>query len=149
VAAECAVPGGVVQAKKEALRVVHVASGTVFPNWPTSGTPLHHVYSADISPSSSALAIGNDRGKVRCCVGGLICCTFDCFWLFSNRHRLTLFAKWQESGVGGSDQTFDGFGSGSVAFEDENVTAARCLLSVLMSPRVRLQVLLYRLKHYS
>jgi len=52
------------QAKQEAFRVVHVGKGGVFANWPTAGTPLHHVHTADISPSSSALAIGNDRGKV-------------------------------------------------------------------------------------
>ena len=53
------------QLRKEALRVVHAASGSVFGNWPTRTTPLHHVAALDFSPCSSMLAIGNDRGKVR------------------------------------------------------------------------------------
>ena len=52
------------QAKKEALRIVHTSTSTVFPNWPTAGTPLHSVSCADFSPNNRFLAIGNDRGKV-------------------------------------------------------------------------------------
>jgi U3 small nucleolar RNA-associated protein 18 len=52
------------QAKKESLRLVHAASGTVFSNWPTHSTPLHHVCTLDFSPTSTMLAVGNDRGKV-------------------------------------------------------------------------------------
>ena len=50
--------------KKDAMRVVHVASGRVFSNWPTAKTPLHYVSSLAFSPNSGFLAAGNDRGKV-------------------------------------------------------------------------------------
>lgn len=52
------------QMKKDALRLVHVASGTVFSNWPTSKTPLRYVTSLDFSPAGGLCAIGNDRGRV-------------------------------------------------------------------------------------
>lgn len=50
--------------KKDALKLVHVESQTVFQNWPTSSTPLHFVTAADFSPNSGYMAIGNDRGRV-------------------------------------------------------------------------------------
>jgi U3 small nucleolar RNA-associated protein 18 len=50
--------------KRDALRVAHVASGTVFSNWPTGKTPLGSVSSLDFSPHSGYLAVGNDKGKV-------------------------------------------------------------------------------------
>lgn len=50
--------------KKDALRLVHTASGTVFSNWPTSGTPLGRVLTVEFSPNNQMLAIGNDIGKV-------------------------------------------------------------------------------------
>lgn len=43
--------------KKDALRVVHTASQTVFNNWPTAETPLGYVHSLDISPTSGYLAL--------------------------------------------------------------------------------------------
>ena len=49
---------------KEALRLVHMPSCTVFSNWPTSKTPLSYVFSLDFSPSGGYLAVGNDKGKV-------------------------------------------------------------------------------------
>lgn len=52
------------QAKKEALRIMHTSSCTVFPNWPTASTPLHSVSTSAFSPDNRLLAIGNDRGKV-------------------------------------------------------------------------------------
>ena len=46
------------------LRMVHVASGTVFQNWPTSQTTLGHVHSLCFSPQGGFLAIGNFQGHV-------------------------------------------------------------------------------------
>ena len=50
--------------EKEALRLVHIPTCTVFSNWPTTKTPLSYVFSLDFSPNSGYLAIGNDKGKV-------------------------------------------------------------------------------------
>ncbi|KAM9907579.1 hypothetical protein OXX69_006381 [Metschnikowia pulcherrima] len=50
--------------KKDALKLVHLPSGTVFSNWPTSGTPLGRVTVTEFSPNGQMLAIGNDSGKV-------------------------------------------------------------------------------------
>ncbi|KAK3824609.1 MAG: WD40-repeat-containing domain protein [Benniella sp.] len=50
--------------RKDQLRLVHIPSLKVFPNWPTSGTPLSYVTSLAFSPKSGYLAIGNDKGKV-------------------------------------------------------------------------------------
>ncbi|RXW17116.1 hypothetical protein EST38_g8737 [Candolleomyces aberdarensis] len=50
--------------KKDALRMVHLPSLTVFSNWPTSGTPLGHVTAVDFSPQSEYAVIGNTRGRV-------------------------------------------------------------------------------------
>ena len=49
---------------KDALRVLHLPSLRVAPNWPTSKTPLHYVSALALNHDSSFLAIGNDRGKV-------------------------------------------------------------------------------------
>ncbi|SCV03783.1 LAMI_0H10924g1_1 [Lachancea mirantina] len=53
------------RASKDALRLVHLPSGTVFSNWPTSGTPLGKVTSVAFSPRGGFLAVGNEQGKVR------------------------------------------------------------------------------------
>ncbi|KAL6940153.1 hypothetical protein ACO0QE_004048 [Hanseniaspora vineae] len=50
---------------KDALRLVHLPSGTVFSNWPNSGTPLGKVTSVKFSSNSEYLATGNLQGKVR------------------------------------------------------------------------------------
>lgn len=50
--------------KRDALRLVHVPSLTVFANWPTSRTPLGHVHSAAFSPGGGFLAVGNAKGRV-------------------------------------------------------------------------------------
>lgn len=50
--------------KKEALRMVHVQSRSVFANWPTAGTPLQYINSFDFSPGGGYAAMGNDKGKV-------------------------------------------------------------------------------------
>jgi U3 small nucleolar RNA-associated protein 18 len=49
--------------EKDGMKLLHVPSGTVFSNWPTSKTPLDYVWSMDFSPESKYLAIGNDKGK--------------------------------------------------------------------------------------
>lgn len=49
--------------KKDALRLVHTGSLTVFSNWPTSGTPLGHVSDVAFDPSGRFLAVGNTRGR--------------------------------------------------------------------------------------
>lgn len=53
------------RAVKDALRLVHLPSCTVFSNWPTSGTPLGKVTSVTFSPTGELLAVGNEQGKVR------------------------------------------------------------------------------------
>ncbi|EFJ30977.1 hypothetical protein SELMODRAFT_169308 [Selaginella moellendorffii] len=50
--------------KKDAVRLVHVPSFTVFSNWPTPKTGLQYVHSLDFSPGSGYLAAGNAAGKV-------------------------------------------------------------------------------------
>lgn len=49
--------------EKDALKLLHVPSSTVFSNWPTSKTPLGYVWSTAFSPESRFLAVGNDQGK--------------------------------------------------------------------------------------
>jgi U3 small nucleolar RNA-associated protein 18 len=53
------------RAKKDALRLVHVPSFTVFQNWPTSGTPLGRVCSLAFTPGTELLCIGNLAGHAR------------------------------------------------------------------------------------
>lgn len=50
--------------KKDAMKLVHMPLGTVFANWPTSGTPLGRVTTARFSPDGQMLAVGNDVGRV-------------------------------------------------------------------------------------
>ncbi|KAK3842702.1 MAG: WD40-repeat-containing domain protein [Linnemannia gamsii] len=52
------------RARKDQLRLVHIPSLKVFPNWPTKGTPLSYVTCLNFSPRSGYLAIGNDKGRV-------------------------------------------------------------------------------------
>ncbi|EWM21880.1 u3 small nucleolar rna-associated protein 18 [Nannochloropsis gaditana] len=49
---------------RDALRVVHVPSRTVFSNWPTGQTPIRYPSALAFSPNSGMLAVGNDRGRV-------------------------------------------------------------------------------------
>ncbi|ODQ68064.1 WD40 repeat-like protein [Nadsonia fulvescens var. elongata DSM 6958] len=53
------------RAKKDAFRIAHIPSFTVFKNWPTSGTPLGRVTSSAYSPGGEMLCAGNEAGKVR------------------------------------------------------------------------------------
>jgi U3 small nucleolar RNA-associated protein 18 len=48
---------------RDAMKLIHVPTRTVYSNWPTSQTPLGYVWSMDFSPSSKFIAIGNDQGK--------------------------------------------------------------------------------------
>lgn len=49
--------------KRDALRLAHLPSLTVFSNWPTGRSPLHYVHSLDFSPRCGLLAIGNAKGR--------------------------------------------------------------------------------------
>ncbi|OQR97149.1 U3 small nucleolar RNA-associated protein 18 [Achlya hypogyna] len=49
---------------KDALKMVHLPSATVFANWPAKKTPLHYVSCMEFSPSSGYFAVGNARGRV-------------------------------------------------------------------------------------
>lgn len=53
------------RAKRDALRLVHIPSCSVYLNWPTSGTPLGKVTAVAFSRASEMLAVGNEGGKVR------------------------------------------------------------------------------------
>lgn len=49
---------------KDALRLLHVPSMTVFSNWPTSKSNLRRVQCMAFSPGGGYLAAGNDKGDV-------------------------------------------------------------------------------------
>ncbi|KAK1752471.1 WD40 repeat-like protein [Echria macrotheca] len=49
--------------KKDALRLVHLPSCTVYRNWPTDQTPLGRVSAVAFDAKSELLAVGNDQGK--------------------------------------------------------------------------------------
>ena len=51
--------------KKDALKLVHLPSCSMYRNWPTSETPLGRVSSVAISADGGYLAVGNERGKIR------------------------------------------------------------------------------------
>ncbi|PWY92932.1 WD40 repeat-like protein [Aspergillus heteromorphus CBS 117.55] len=51
--------------KRDALRIVHLPSCTVYRNWPTSNTPFGRISSVAISPNSEQLAVGNEQGRIR------------------------------------------------------------------------------------
>jgi U3 small nucleolar RNA-associated protein 18 len=51
--------------KKDAMRLVHLPSCTVYRNWPTEQTPLGRITAVAFSAGSDVLAVGNDVGKVR------------------------------------------------------------------------------------
>ena len=51
--------------KRDALRLVHLPSCTVYRNWPTSSTPLGRISATAWAPNSEMLAVGNEQGKIR------------------------------------------------------------------------------------
>lgn len=51
--------------KRDALRLIHLPSCTVYKNWPTSSTPLGRISSVAISPGGEYLAVGTEKGKIR------------------------------------------------------------------------------------
>ncbi|KAJ6007139.1 hypothetical protein N7522_005490 [Penicillium canescens] len=51
--------------KRDALRLVHLPTCTVYRNWPTSNTPLGRISSVAISPNSEQLAVANEQGNIR------------------------------------------------------------------------------------
>ncbi|CAD6504212.1 BgTH12-05946 [Blumeria graminis f. sp. triticale] len=50
--------------KKDALRLVHLPSCTVYRNWPTNRTPLGRITSVAFGAKSDLLAVGNETGKI-------------------------------------------------------------------------------------
>ncbi|KAH8814872.1 U3 small nucleolar RNA-associated protein-like protein [Xylogone sp. PMI_703] len=53
------------QWKKDALRIIHLPSCTVYRNWPTSSTPLGRITAVAFSSGSDMLAVANEAGKIR------------------------------------------------------------------------------------
>ena len=53
------------QHKKDALKLVHLPSCTVYRNWPTDQTPLGRITAIAFGNESNILAVGNDQGKTR------------------------------------------------------------------------------------
>ena len=51
--------------KKNALRLVHLPTCTVYKNWPTDKTPLGRISSVALSRDGAFLAAGNEKGQVR------------------------------------------------------------------------------------
>jgi U3 small nucleolar RNA-associated protein 18 len=51
--------------KKDALRLIHLPSCTVYKNWPTSQTPFGRINAVAFSRGSDMLAVGNEQGKIR------------------------------------------------------------------------------------
>ncbi|KIX92993.1 uncharacterized protein Z520_11266 [Fonsecaea multimorphosa CBS 102226] len=51
--------------KKNALKLAHLPSCTLYRNWPTDKTPLGRISAAALSPDGSYLAVGNEQGKIR------------------------------------------------------------------------------------
>merc|ERR1719213_838757 len=50
--------------KKNAMRLCHTGTWTVFQNWPTKQSPLGYVTALDLSRKGGMLAVGNQKGKV-------------------------------------------------------------------------------------
>jgi WD40 repeat protein len=50
--------------KKDAFRVLHVRSKSVFSNWPTQNTPISFLRAAEFGSTTQFLALGNDKGTV-------------------------------------------------------------------------------------
>ena len=50
--------------KKNALRLVHLQSCTIYRNWPTDKTPLGRVSAVAVSGNGEYLAVGSESGRV-------------------------------------------------------------------------------------
>ncbi|QBZ56426.1 hypothetical protein PoMZ_01332 [Pyricularia oryzae] len=51
--------------KKDALRLAHIPSCTLYRNWPTSETPFGRITAVAFGMQSDLIAVGNDKGKIR------------------------------------------------------------------------------------
>jgi U3 small nucleolar RNA-associated protein 18 len=51
--------------KKDALRLVHLPSCTVYKNWPTDKTPLGKITAVAFERQDNMLAVANEAGKIR------------------------------------------------------------------------------------
>lgn len=51
--------------KRDALRLVHLPSCTVYKNWPSSSTPLGRITAIGWGPGSETFAVANEQGKLR------------------------------------------------------------------------------------
>ena len=51
--------------KRDALRLIHLPSCTVYRNWPTTSTPLGRITAVAWSPTSEMIAVANEQGKIR------------------------------------------------------------------------------------
>ena len=51
--------------KRDALRLIHLPTCTVYRNWPTSSTPLGRITAVAWSPNSEMIAVANEQGKIR------------------------------------------------------------------------------------
>jgi len=51
--------------KKDALRLVHLPSCTVYRNWPTDRTPLGKITAVAFGGEDNMLAVANEAGKIR------------------------------------------------------------------------------------
>lgn len=51
--------------KKDALRLVHLPSCTVYRNWPTDKTPLGKITAVAFGRGNDLLAVANEAGKIR------------------------------------------------------------------------------------
>lgn len=51
--------------KKNALRLIHLPSCSVFSNWPTDKTPFGRISAIALSRDGGYLAVGNDQGQIR------------------------------------------------------------------------------------
>lgn len=50
--------------EKDALKLLHLPSCTVFSNWPTEKSPIRRATCLEFSPGGAYLAVGNNRGRV-------------------------------------------------------------------------------------
>ncbi len=48
---------------KDSMRLVHLPSIQVFPNWPTQATPIGYLNCASFSPTGLYMTLGNAKGK--------------------------------------------------------------------------------------